>query len=254
MQKQKDFLRTIVAEDLASGKYPQVVTRFPPEPNGFPHIGHAKSIAINFGIARDFQGRCNLRMDDTDPTKEETRYVEALEDAVRWLGFKWEQPTRYTSDYFDRLYDYAVQLITMGKAYVESLDEATMRTYRGTVTQAGRLSPYAGRSVEENLDLFARMKAGEFPDGAHVLRARIDMASPNMKMRDPLLYRIRNVPHFRTGERWHIYPMYDFAHCLSDYIEGVTHSICTLEFENNREVYDWIIDTLGLQPPRPYQH
>ena len=254
MKKTKDFLRTRVEEDLASGKYEEIITRFPPEPNGFPHIGHAKSIYINFGIAHDYHGRCNLRMDDTNPTTEDPVYVEALKDAVTWLGYRWDGEVRYTSDYFERLYDYAVELIKMGKAYVDSVDEETMRLNRGTVTEAGKRSRYAERSVEENLDLFARMKRGEFADGEHVLRARIDMAAANMKMRDPLLYRIRNVAHYRAGDAWHIYPMYDFAHCLSDYIEGVTHSICTLEFENNREVYDWIIDTLGLEPPRPYQH
>ncbi len=254
MNKKKDFLRKIVEADLKSGKYKEVVTRFPPEPNGFPHIGHAKSISLNFGIARDYGGRCNLRMDDTNPTTEDTRYVEAIKDAVQWLGFAWDDGVKYTSDYFPRLYDYAVELIKMGKAYVDSLSEEQMRLYRGTVTESGRRSEYAERSVEENLDLFERMKKGEFPDGAHVLRARIDMSSPNMKMRDPLLYRIRHDHHFRTGDAWKIYPMYDFAHCLSDYIEGVTHSFCTLEFENNREIYDWILDTLHLGPPRPYQY
>ncbi len=254
MKKTKDFLRTRVEDDLASGKYETIITRFPPEPNGFPHIGHAKSIYINFGIAHDYNGRCNLRMDDTNPTTEDPRYVEALKDAVTWLGYRWDGDVRYTSDYFDRLYDYAVELIGMGKAYIDSVDEETMRLNRGTVTEAGVRSAYAERSIVENLDLFARMKAGEFADGEHVLRARIDMAAANMKMRDPLLYRIRNVAHYRAGDAWHIYPMYDFAHCLSDYIEGVTHSICTLEFENNRDVYDWIIDALGLEPPRPYQY
>ena len=254
MSKKKDFLRTIVENDLKAGKYKEIVTRFPPEPNGFPHIGHAKSISLNFGIARDYNGHCNLRMDDTNPTKEDTKYVEALEDAVRWLGFDWGEEIYFTSDYFSQIYDYAVQLIKMGKAYVDSLDEETMREYRGTVTQAGKRSEYANRSVEENLDLFERMKNGEFKDGEHVLRAKIDMAAANMKMRDPLLYRIRNVHHFRAGDTWAIYPMYDFAHCLSDYIEGVTHSFCTLEFENNREIYDWVLDTLELKPPRPYQY
>ena len=254
MKKTRDFLRARVEEDLASGAYEEIVTRFPPEPNGFPHIGHAKSIYINFGIARDYNGRCNLRMDDTNPATEDPVYVEALKDAVTWLGYRWDGEVRYTSDYFERLYDYAVELIKMGKAYVDSVDEETMRQNRGTVTEPGVRSRYANRSIEENLDLFARMRAGEFADGEHVLRARIDMAATNMKMRDPLLYRIRNVAHYRAGDAWHIYPMYDFAHCLSDYIEGVTHSICTLEFENNREVYDWIIDTLELEPPRPYQH
>ncbi|MFT7879561.1 MAG: glutamine--tRNA ligase/YqeY domain fusion protein [Sulfurimonas sp.] len=254
MSESKDFLRTIVEEDLKSCKYNEVVTRFPPEPNGFPHIGHAKSIAINFGIARDYHGRCNLRMDDTNPTTEDTKYVEALKDAVQWLGFEWDNSVRYTSDYFPKLYEYAKELIKMGKAYVDSLGEEEMREYRGTVTEAGRRSKYAERSVEENLDLLERMKKGEFKDGEHVLRAKIDMSAANMKMRDPILYRIRHAHHYRAGDEWSIYPMYDFGHCLSDYIEGVTHSICTLEFENNREVYDWVLDTLELEPPRPYQH
>ena len=255
MNVSKDFLRTKVEEDLQSGKYKEIVTRFPPEPNGFPHIGHAKSIVINFGIAQDYKGHCNLRMDDTDPTKEDTIYVEALKDAVKWLGFDWGEQIYHTSDYFDRLYGYAQKLITMGKAYVDSLSEEQIREYRGSVKEAGKRSEYANRSVEENLELLERMKNGEFSDGEHVLRAKIDMAAANMKMRDPLLYRIRrDVHHYRAGDKWAIYPMYDFAHCLSDYIEGVTHSICTLEFENNREVYDWVIDTLELEPPRPYQH
>lgn len=254
MSESKDFLRTIVEEDLASGKYKEVHTRFPPEPNGFPHIGHAKSIAINFGIARDYHGRCNLRMDDTNPTTEDTKYVDALKDAVHWLGFEWDNSVRYTSDYFPELYDYAVALIKMGKAYVDSLSEEEIREYRGTVTEPGKRSKYADRSIEEHLDLFERMKNGEFKDGEHVLRAKIDMSAANMKMRDPLLYRIRHAHHYRAGDKWHIYPMYDFGHCLSDYIEGITHSICTLEFENNRDIYDWVLDTLELKPPRPYQH
>ncbi len=253
-KESKDFLRRIVEEDLKSGKYKEIVTRFPPEPNGFPHIGHAKSISINFGIAKDYNGKCHLRMDDTNPTTEDTKYVQALQDAVEWLGFKWDGDVRYTSDYFDRLYGYAQDLIRMGKAYVDSLDEETMREYRGTVTSPGKRSEYANRSVEENLDLLERMKNGEFEEGAHVLRAKIDMTSPNMKMRDPLLYRIRHAHHYRAGDKWAIYPMYDFAHCLSDYIEGITHSFCTLEFENNRDIYDWVIDTLQLEPPRPYQY
>ena len=252
--KKRDFLRAIVAADLETGKYKNVVTRFPPEPNGFPHIGHAKSISINFGIAKDFGGRCNLRMDDTNPTTEDMKYVEAIKDAICWLGFKWDGEVKYTSDYFDRLYEYAIKLIKMGKAYVDSLSEEEMRDFRGTVTQPGKRSKYANRSIEENLDLFKRMKEGEFQDGEHVLRAKIDMAAANMKMRDPLLYRIRHAHHFRAGDKWVIYPMYDFAHPLSDYIEGVTHSICTLEFENNRELYDWVLDTLELEPPRPYQY
>jgi glutaminyl-tRNA synthetase len=254
MDKKKDFLRKIVEEDLKSHKYDEVVTRFPPEPNGFPHIGHAKSISINFGIAKDFGGRCNLRMDDTNPTTEDTQYVEALKDAVKWLGFEWDGDVRYTSDYFDRLYEYAKELVKMGKAYVDSLSEEQMREYRGTVTTPGKRSQYANRSVEENLDLLERMKNGEFADGTHVLRAKIDMSSPNMKLRDPLLYRIRHAHHFRAKDKWAIYPMYDFAHPLSDYMEGITHSICTLEFENNRDIYDWLLDTLPLTPPRPYQH
>ncbi len=254
MSEKKDFIRRIVEADRASGRCAEVVTRFPPEPNGFPHIGHAKSISINFGIARDYQGHCNLRMDDTNPTTEDPAYVTALKEAVTWLGFDWGEQVYYTSDYFPKLYDYAVQLIQKGKAYVDSLDEEEIRAYRGTVTEPGRRSRYAQRSIEENLDLFARMKAGEFPDGAHVLRARIDMAAPNMKMRDPLLYRIRHAHHFRAGDAWSIYPMYDFAHCLSDYIEGVSHSLCTLEFENNRDVYDWILEALELAPPRPHQY
>jgi len=253
-ERKKDFLRKIVEEDLQKGKYKEVVTRFPPEPNGYPHIGHAKSISLNFGVARDFGGRCNLRMDDTNPETEDQKYVEAIKDAVRWLGFTWDGEVRYTSDYFQQLYDYAVKLIKMGKAYVDSIDEETMREFRGTVTEPGRRSEFAERSVEENLDLLDRMRKGEFAEGEHVLRAKIDMASPNMKMRDPLLYRIRRTPHYRTGTEWAIYPMYDFAHCLSDYIEGVTHSFCTLEFENNRELYDWILETLKVTPPRPYQY
>ncbi len=252
--KRRDFLRTIVANDLEAGKYEEVVTRFPPEPNGFPHIGHAKSISINFGIAKEFGGRCNLRMDDTNPTTEDTQYVEAIKDAVKWLGFEWDGDVKFTSDYFDKLYRYAIQLIKMGKAYVDSLSEEEMREYRGTVTQPGKRSKYAQRSIEENLELFEKMKNGEFKDGEHVLRAKIDMSAANMKMRDPLLYRIRHAHHFRAGGKWAIYPMYDFAHPLSDYIEGITHSICTLEFENNREIYDWLLDTLDLKPPRPYQH
>lgn len=254
MSEHKDFLRTIVEEDLKEGKYKEVVTRFPPEPNGFPHIGHAKSICINFGIAKDYNGHCNLRMDDTNPTTEDTKYVEALKDAVQWLGFEWDNSVRFTSDYFPQIHAYAIELIKMGKAYVDSVDEEEMRELRGTVTEAGKRSKYAGRSVEENLDLFGRMKKGEFKDGEHVLRAKIDMSAANMKLRDPLLYRIRHAHHFRAGDVWSIYPMYDFAHCLSDYIEGVSHSICTLEFENNRDIYNWVLDTLALTSPRPYQH
>ena len=254
MSESKDFLRVKVEEDLKSGKYNEVVTRFPPEPNGFPHIGHAKSICINFGIAKDYNGHCNLRMDDTNPTTEDTVYVEALKDAVQWLGFNWGEQVHYTSNYFPKLYDYAVKLIKMGKAYVDSLDEEEIREYRGTVTEPGKRSKYADRTVEENLDLFERMKKGEFKEGEHILRAKIDMSASNMQLRDPLLYRIRHSHHHRTGDEWCIYPMYDFAHCLSDYTEGITHSICTLEFENNRAIYDWVLDTLELPKPRPYQH
>ena len=254
MSESKDFLRVKVEEDLKSGKYKEVITRFPPEPNGFPHIGHAKSICINFGIAQDYHGRCNLRMDDTNPTKEDTKYVEALKDAVQWLGFDYGENVYFTSDYFSKIYDYAVKLIKMGKAYVDSIDEEQIREYRGTVTQAGKRSEYANRTIDENLELFEKMKNGEFKDSEHVLRAKIDMSAANMKMRDPLLYRIRHAHHFRTEDKWCIYPMYDFAHCLSDYIEGISHSICTLEFENNRDIYDWVLDTLGLELPRPYQH
>ncbi len=254
MSENRDFLRTIIEKDLKDGKYKNVVTRFPPEPNGFPHIGHAKSIYINFGIAKDFKGKCHLRMDDTDPTKENIKYVEALKDAVKWLGFEWNDKIYFTSDYFEKLYEYAVELIKMGKAYVDSLNEEEIREYRGTVTTSGKRSKYANRTIEENLKLFEKMRKGEFKEGEHILRAKIDMSSPNMKLRDPLLYRIRHSHHFRTGDKWHIYPMYDFAHCLSDYIEGITHSFCTLEFENNRAIYDWIIDTLELKPPRPYQY
>ena len=254
MTKKKNFLSAKVEEDLKAGKYKEVVTRFPPEPNGFPHIGHAKSIFINFGIAKEYHGHTNLRMDDTNPTKEDTKYVEALKDAVAWLGYDWGEEVYFTSDYFDKLYEYAVQLIKMGKAYVDSITEEQMREYRGTVTQAGKRSEFADRSVEENLALFEQMKNGVFQDGEHVLRAKIDMSAANMKMRDPLLYRIRHAHHFRTGDKWAIYPMYDFAHCLSDYIEGISHSFCTLEFENNRDIYDWVLDTLELEPPRPYQY
>ena len=254
MSESKDFLRTIVEEDLKSGKNNEVITRFPPEPNGFPHIGHAKSIFINFGIARDYNGHCNLRMDDTNPTKEDTKYVDALKDAVEWLGFQWKGNVHFTSDYFPKIYDYAIELIKDGKAYVDSLTEEEIREYRGTINTPGKRSKFAQRSIEENLDLFERMRNGEFKDGEHILRAKIDMTAANMKLRDPLLYRIKHAHHFRTADEWCIYPMYDFAHCLSDYIEGITHSICTLEFENNRVIYNWVLTELGLDLPRPYQH
>ena len=246
-----NFIRNIIDEDLESGKYRgRVHTRFPPEPNGYLHIGHAKSICLNFGIAADYNGLCNLRFDDTNPTKEEVEYVDSIKEDVRWLGFDWQERCYYASDYFEQLYDDAVALIRAGRAYVDSLGPEEIRRYRGTLTEPGRNSPYRGRSVEENLDLFARMRAGEFADGEHVLRAKIDMAAPNMIMRDPTLYRIRRVSHHRTGDRWCIYPMYDFTHCLSDSIEGITHSICTLEFENNRELYDWVLDALGVYHPQ----
>lgn len=243
-----DFIRTIIAEDLKTGKNEgRIHTRFPPEPNGYLHIGHAKSICLNFGIASENTGGlCNLRLDDTDPTKKYIEYVESIKEDVRWLGFDWDDRLFYASDYFERLYCYALELVKDGKAYVCSLSENDIRKYRGTVTEPGSDSPYRTRSVEENLDLLQRMRAGEFEDGSHVLRAKIDMASPNMKMRDPLIYRIRRVEHHRTGNKWNIYPMYDFAHCLSDSIEGITHSLCTLEFENNRELYDWFLDELDV--------
>src|SRR5262245_6449867 len=252
-----NFLRELIERDRAAGKHGgRVVTRFPPEPNGYLHIGHAKSICLNFGLARDFGGTCHLRMDDTNPETEEMEYVEAHQRDIKWLGFDWGDKMFFASDYYDKLYDFAEQLIRVGKAYVCSLSEEEIRKYRGTVTEPGTPSPYRDRSVEENLDLFRRMRAGEFPDGAHVLRAKIDMASPNMKMRDWPLYRIRHASHYRSGDRWCIYPLYDFAHCLSDLIEGITHSICTLEFESNRELYDWIVEAVGATDPdnRPHQY
>jgi len=243
-----NFIRDIILEDLKANKHGgRVVTRFPPEPNGYLHIGHAKSICLNFGLAAEFGGTCHLRFDDTNPTKEDIKYVEAIKSDIRWLGFDWGPHLYHASDYFEKLYEYAVQLIKKGKAYVDSLSAEEIREYRGTLTEPGKESPYRNRSVEENLDLFERMRAGEFEDGAHVLRAKIDMASPNLNLRDPTLYRIRRVPHYRTGDKWCIYPMYDFAHCLSDSIERITHSICTLEFENNRPLYDWILDELNVE-------
>jgi len=240
-----NFVRNIIEEDLRANKNDgRVVTRFPPEPNGYLHIGHAKSICLNFGLAKDYNGICNLRFDDTNPSKEDIEYTESIKTDVRWLGFHWGNRLYYASDYFDRLYTYALRLIRDGKAYVDSLSAEEIRAYRGTLTEPGKDSPYRYRTVEENLDLFERMRAGEFTDGSHVLRAKIDMASPNLLMRDPTLYRIRKVPHHRTGDQWCIYPMYDYAHCLSDSIEGITHSVCTLEFENNRPLYDWILDQL----------
>jgi len=240
-----DFIRNIITENLKANKNDgRVATRFPPEPNGYLHIGHAKSICLNFGIAADFRGACNLRFDDTDPSGESIEYVESIKSAVRWLGFDWADREFFASDYFERLYEYAVQLITADKAYVCSLSPEEIRAYRGTLTEPGKESPYRSRPVAENLDLFRRMRAGEFEEGAHVLRAKIDMASPNIVMRDPILYRVKKEAHYRTGTTWCIYPMYDFAHCLSDSIEGITHSICTLEFEINRPLYDWILDEL----------
>ena len=240
----KDFIRAIVAQDREDRKFNGVVhTRFPPEPNGYLHIGHAKSICLNFGIAQEFSGGlCNLRYDDTNPTKEEVEYVESIQEDVRWLGFDWQDRCFFASDYFERLYEYAVVLIKKGKAYVDSLTADEIRRHRGTLTEPGKESPYRTRPVEENLDLFSRMRAGDCEEGAHVLRAKIDMASPNINMRDPTLYRIRRVPHHRTGTDWDIYPTYDFAHPLSDSIEGVTHSLCTLEFEDHRPLYDWVLD------------
>jgi len=246
-----NFVKSIVEEDLENDKWDgRVATRFPPEPNGYLHIGHAKSICLNFGIASDYNGTCNLRFDDTNPAKEEMEYVKSIQEDVEWLGFSWADREYYASDYFDRLYDYAVQLIRMGRAYVDDLSAEEIRQYRGTLTEPGRESPFRNRSVEENLDLFERMRTGEFGDGTRVLRARINMTSPNLLMRDPTLYRIRKVSHHRTGNKWCIYPMYDFTHCLSDSIEGITHSVCTLEFENNRELYDWVLDTLDVYHPQ----
>ncbi|MDY7033195.1 MAG: glutamine--tRNA ligase/YqeY domain fusion protein [Thermodesulfobacteriota bacterium] len=243
-----NFIRNIIAEDLKINKNQgRVVTRFPPEPNGYLHIGHAKSICLNFGIAAENKGGvCHLRFDDTNPSKEEVEYIESIKSDVAWLGFDWGEHLYYASDYFERLCEYAVQLIKDGKAYVCSLTAEEIREYRGTLTEPGKESPYRTRSIEENLDLFERMKRGEFEDGSHVLRAKIDMASPNLNMRDPVIYRILKVPHHRTGEKWCIYPMYDFAHCLSDSIESITHSICTLEFEDHRPLYDWILDELNV--------
>ncbi|MGQ9646183.1 MAG: glutamine--tRNA ligase/YqeY domain fusion protein [Thermodesulfobacteriota bacterium] len=243
-----DFIREIIEEHLRTNRFNgRVATRFPPEPNGYLHIGHAKSVCLNFGIAAQYGGTCNLRMDDTDPTGESQEYVDSIIRDVRWLGFDWEDRLFYASDYYEQLYQFAVELIKMGKAYVCSLSANEIREYRGSLTEPGKESPYRNRSVEENLDLFKRMRDGEFKEGAHVLRAKIDMASPNITLRDPIMYRIRYEPHYRTGNKWCIYPMYDFAHCLSDSLERITHSICTLEFENNRPLYDWFLDALKLE-------
>ncbi len=252
--ERSNFIREIVADDVKKGTYDgRVVTRFPPEPNGYPHIGHAQSIWLNFGLARDFGGTCHLRFDDTNPTTEDMEYVRAMHRDVAWLGFDWGDNLFHASDYFEQFYAFAVQLIEKGLAYVDSQTEEEIRKNRGTVTEPGTPSPYRDRSVAENLDLFARMRAGEFPDGAHVLRARIDMAAPNMKLRDPLFYRIRHAHHYRTGDAWPIYPMYDFAHPLSDAIEGITHSVCTLEFVPNRAIYDWLLEHTFTEP-RPHQY
>jgi glutaminyl-tRNA synthetase len=248
-----NFIRTIVVSDLETGKHGgRIVTRFPPEPNGYLHIGHAKSICLNFGLAQEFGGVCHLRFDDTNPSKENTEYVQAIQEDVRWLGFNWQDKLFYASDYFESLYRYAIALIRKNKAYVDSLSADEIRHYRGTLTEAGKDSPFRTRTIEENVDLFTRMRAGEFPDGTHVLRAKIDMASPNINLRDPTLYRIRHVAHHRSGATWCIYPTYDFAHPLSDAIEGVTHSICTLEFEDHRPLYDWLLDELQT-PHHPQQ-
>jgi glutaminyl-tRNA synthetase len=248
-----NFIRDIIIEDIKSGKYGgRVQTRFPPEPNGYLHIGHAKAINLDFGLAAEFGGKCNLRFDDTNPSKEETEYVNAIMDDVRWLGFQWDG-LYYASDYFQQLYDWAIQLIKAGKAYVCDLSADEIREYRGTLTEPGRESPYRNRSVEENLDLFERMKKGEFPDGSRTLRARIDMSSPNLNLRDPVMYRILHMAHHRTGNQWCIYPMYDYAHGQSDSIERVTHSMCTLEFDNNRPLYNWFIEQLGIFPSRQYE-
>jgi glutaminyl-tRNA synthetase len=243
-----DFIRDIIEDDQKTNKYQgRVATRFPPEPNGYPHIGHAKSVCLNFGIAAQYGGTCNLRMDDTDPSGEDQEYVNSIIRDVKWLGFDWDDRLYYASDYYEQLYQYALQLIRKGKAFVCSLSADEIREYRGTLTRPGKESPYRNRSVEENLDLFERMRAGEFEEGAHVLRAKIDIASPNITMRDPVIYRVKRAHHYRTGEKWCIYPMYDFAHCLSDSIERVTHSICTLEFETNRPLYDWFLDELKVE-------
>ena len=249
-----NFIRQIIDEDLASGKHTSVATRFPPEPNGYLHIGHAKSICLNFGIARDYQGTCNLRFDDTNPVKEDVEYVESIQRDVQWLGFQWNGDVRYSSDYFDQLHAYAVELINKGLAYVDELTPEQIREYRGTLTQAGKNSPFRERSVEENLTLFDKMKNGGFKEGEACLRAKIDMASSFMVMRDPVLYRIKFADHHQTGDKWCIYPMYDFTHCISDALEGITHSICTLEFQDNRRLYDWVLDNISIPcHPRQYE-
>lgn len=249
-----NFITQIIDEDLASGKHKSVHTRFPPEPNGYLHIGHAKSICLNFGLAKEYQGLCNLRFDDTNPVKEDVEYVDSIKADVEWLGFKWEGEPRYASDYFDELYGYAIELIEKGLAYVDELSPDEMREYRGTLTEPGKNSPYRDRSVEENLALFERMKNGEFAEGTLSLRAKIDMASPFMVMRDPVLYRIKFASHHQTGDKWCIYPMYDFTHCISDAIERITHSLCTLEFQDNRRLYDWVLENISIERPLPHQY
>ena len=247
----KDFLRQIVEEDIARGTYDgRVVTRFPPEPNGYLHIGHAKAICINFGIAADYDGQCHLRMDDTNPTKEEVEYVDAIQEDIRWLGWDWGEHFHFASDYFPKMYEYAEMLIQAGKAYVDDLPADEMRKLRGTLTEPGQESPYRNRGIEENLDLFRRMRAGEFPDGSRTLRAKIDMASPNINLRDPVMYRILHAHHHRQGDKWCIYPMYDWAHGIEDSIEGITHSMCSLEFENHRPLYDWFLEQLPAHKPK----
>ncbi len=246
------FIRNIIQEDLQSGKHPEIVTRFPPEPNGYLHIGHAKSIFLNFGLVQEFPGHCFMRFDDTNPINEDEEYVQAILEDVRWLGFDWQDRLTHASDYFQKLYDFAEDLIQQGKAYVDSQSQESIREQRGTLTEPGTASPFRDRSVAENLELFRRMKSGEFEDGAHVLRAKIDMASPNINLRDPVIYRIRKVTHQRTGNEWCLYPMYDYTHCLSDALEGITHSLCTLEFEDHRPLYDWVLDQLDV-PCHPRQ-
>ena len=249
-----NFITQIIDEDLASGKHKSVHTRFPPEPNGYLHIGHAKSICLNFGLAKEYQGLCNLRFDDTNPVKEDVEYVDSIKADVEWLGFKWEGEPRYASDYFDALYGYAIELIKKGLAYVDELSPEEMREYRGTLTEPGKNSPYRDRTIEENLALFEKMKNGEFAEGKASLRAKIDMASPFMVMRDPVIYRIKFANHHQTGDKWCIYPMYDFTHCISDAIERITHSICTLEFQDNRRLYDWVLENISIERPLPHQY
>lgn len=248
-----NFIRQIIDNDLAEAKYKTIQTRFPPEPNGYLHIGHAKSICLNFGIAQDYRGKCNLRFDDTNPVKEDVEYVESIKYDVQWLGFKWDGEVRYSSDYFDQLYHYAIELIEKGLAYVDELTPDEIREYRGTLTQPGKNSPYRDRSIDENLSLFNKMKNGDFAEGKACLRAKIDMASPFIVMRDPVLYRIKFASHHQTGDKWCIYPMYDFTHCISDAIENITHSLCTLEFQDNRRLYDWVLDNITISA-RPHQY